>query len=306
MEHVSIDLWAANLEVAPDTLQSWIASVEARLQQSAARGASLLVMPEFCCAQWLSFAPADLPAEEQLGWLAQTAVEALGEMRRMVRETGVALLPGTFPVAFPSVDAAEGYLNQAWFLTPDGGLQVQNKLSLTPLEANGASGVTIAGTGINVFEWQGMRCVIAICLDAEYTALWSKLGELNLDLVLIPAKTDMVTGYNRVFNCARARAIELQTAVCCVGAVGAPLTPWQQDTGVGGASVYLPCDVSVSLEGIHAALPPQTAAHGSDLVLQAVAIPVGQCRRIRAGAAEAELRPGLWSGNHLTVEGEAA
>jgi len=185
-------------------------------------------------------------------------------------------------------------------------MQVQNKLSLTPLEANGASGVTIAGTGINLFEWNGLRCVIAICLDAEYTALWSKLGELNLDLVVIPAKTDMITGYNRVFSCARARAIELQTAVCCVGAVGAPLTPWQEDTGVGGASVYLPCDVSVALDGMHAALPPQTAAQGMDLVLQAPAIPVGQCRRIRAGAAEAEVRPGLWSGDHLTVEGNAA
>ncbi|MEX3316862.1 nitrilase-related carbon-nitrogen hydrolase [Sulfitobacter sp. PS-8MA] len=306
MEHVSVDLWAANLQVAPESLQGWLSGVEARLQQAATRGAALLVMPEFCCAQWLSFAPAGLPAQEQLGWLAETAVEARDEMRRMVRETGVALLPGTFPVAFPSADAPEGYLNQAWFLTPEGGLQVQNKLSLTPLEANGASGVTIAGTGINVFEWQGLRCVIAVCLDAEYTALWSKLGGLDLDLVLIPAKTDMITGYNRVFSCARARAIELQTAVCCVGAVGAPLTPWQQDTGVGGASVYLPCDVSVALDGLHAALPPQTAAHGTDLVLQAVGIPVGQCRRIRHGAAEAEVRPGLWSGDHLTVEGEAA
>ncbi|KKK95837.1 hypothetical protein LCGC14_2668780, partial [marine sediment metagenome] len=63
---------------------------------------------------------------------------------------------------------------------------------------------------------------------------------------------------------------------------------------------------SVALDGMHAALPPQTAAHGTDLVLQAAAIPVGQCRRIRAGAAEAEVRPGLWSGDHLTVEGNAA
>ncbi|KKK92455.1 hypothetical protein LCGC14_2702780, partial [marine sediment metagenome] len=28
MEHVSVDLWAANLQVAPDSLQSWLASVE--------------------------------------------------------------------------------------------------------------------------------------------------------------------------------------------------------------------------------------------------------------------------------------
>ena len=40
MEHVSVDLWAANLQVTPDSLQSWLASVELRLQQAAAREAN--------------------------------------------------------------------------------------------------------------------------------------------------------------------------------------------------------------------------------------------------------------------------
>lgn len=305
METVSADLWAANLQVVPDSLSTWLSQVRGRMDAAAARGVNLLVMPEFCCAQWLNFAPADLPAASQLGWLADTSLLARDALVEMAAQTGVAIVPGTFPVFVETDAGAQGFLNQAWFITPDGAFHVQNKLSLTPLEANGASGITIAGTEINVFEWNGLRCVIAICLDSEYTALWSILGTLDLDLVIIPAKTDMITGYNRVFGCARARAIELQTVVCCVGAVGAPLTPWQEDTGVGGASVFLPCDVSVALDGLHAGLPPHDAASGIDPVLMAVAIPVGQCRRIRQGGAEAELRPALWSAEHLTVSAAA-
>lgn len=304
MEHLSIDLWAANLHRAPDSLATWLATVEARLLDAAARGVDLLVLPEFCCAQWLSFAPADLAVENQLGWLAETGQSAIPALQDMVARSGVALLPGTIPHL--SDRAEGGFLNRAWFIRPDGQPVAQDKLSLTPLEAQGASGVTVAGTQVNVFEWKGLRCAIAICLDTEYTALWSHLGKADLDLVLIPAKTDMITGYNRVFGCARARAIELQTVVCCVGAVGAPLTPVATDTGVGGAGVFLPCDVSVSLDGVFAALPAQGAAAGTDPVLMAAQIPVGLCRRLRQGAAEAELRPALWRGDHLTLKEVAA
>jgi predicted amidohydrolase len=111
------------------------------------------------------------------------------------------------------------YANRAWLLTPQGNRFHQDKLSLTPLEEQSASGVTVRGDRVNVIGWNGLRIAIAICLDAEYTALWARLGQLDLDLVLVPAKTDMISGYNRVFGCARARAIELQTVVCVVGAV---------------------------------------------------------------------------------------
>ena len=73
------------------------------------------------------------------------------------------------------------------------------------------------------------------------------------------------------------------------------------DTGVGGASVFTPCDVGVSLDGIHATLAPQTAAMMTDYVLAAVDIPVGACRRLRNGHAEAEVCPALWDAAHLVV-----
>ena len=301
MEYVSIDLWAANLEPVVQDLQTWLAGLEARVAQTAARGGHMLVLPEFACAQWLSFAPADLPLENTMGWLFECGEIALDAIATMSSQYGVSILAGTIPFAAGAKDGVQTYLNRAWLLTPGGMRHSQDKLSLTPLEAQGAGGITVHGDTINVIDWNGLRIAMIICLDSEFTHLWSRLGDLNLDLIVIPAKTDMITGYNRVFSCARARAIELQTAVCVLGAVGVPFGQPMTDTGVGGASVFLPCDVGVSLDGIHAILAPQTAAMMTDHVLIAADIPVGACRRLRNGHAEAEVCPASWDAEHLIV-----
>jgi predicted amidohydrolase len=262
----------------------------------------MLVLPEFACAQWLSFAPAEQMPGGQLAWLSDVGREALEAVAALSAQYGVCVLPGTVP--HPGGEGAGGpvFLNRAWLLTPQGQRFHQDKLSLTPLEEQGASGFTIRGDRVNVIRWNGLRIAIAICLDVEYTALWARLGQLVLDVVVGPAKTDMITGYNRVFGCARARAIELQTVVCAVGAVGEPLGHPVTDTGVGGAMAFGPCDVSVGLDGVFAALLPQPAGALTDPVLVAQDLPVGQCRRIRNGAAEAEVCPAAWSADHVTVD----
>ena len=292
VEHLSLDLWAANLELLTLDLDSWLGGVEHRLAESAAREASALIMPEYACAQWLAVAPADLPPLGRLGWLAEVGVGALASMAALSAHYGVSLLPGTIPHL---VEGGPVIANRAWFLTADGKAFHQDKLSLTPMEETGDDGATAGGKDVNVFRWLGLRVAMIVCLDVEYTALWARLGKLDLDLVLVPAKTDMITGYNRVFGCAWSRATELQTAVCVVGAVGVPMGQPATDTGVGGAAAFLPCDVSVSLDGIYASLPPQHASARTSLVLSVRDLPVGQCRRIRQGAAEAEVNPAAWS-----------
>lgn len=301
MEHVSIDLWATNLEPLLPDLAAWLSRVDERAAQTAARGAHMLVLPEFACAQWLSFAPADLPAANIMGWLAECGTLALNAIADISSRHGVTILPGTIPFLAGSVDGVPTYWNRAWLIAPDGARHLQDKLSLTPLEAHGAGGITVHGDTINVIQWNGLRIAMIICLDTEFTHLWSRLGLLNLDLVIIPAKTDMITGYNRVFACARARAIELQTVVCVLGAVGVPFGQPLTDTGVGGASVFTPCDIGVSHDGVHAAIAPQTAAMMTDFVLSAVDIPVGACRALRNGLAEGEICPASWNSDHLTV-----
>ncbi len=67
MEYVSINLWAANLQPVVSDLQTWLARLEALVAQTAARGGYMLVLPEFACAQWLSFTPIDMPYSKYHG-----------------------------------------------------------------------------------------------------------------------------------------------------------------------------------------------------------------------------------------------
>ncbi len=305
MEHVSIDLWVVNLEPALPDLQTWLTQLEARAAQAAARGGHMLALPEFACAQWLSFAPVDLDPAHAMGWLADCGTLALDAIAAMATRHGVTILAGTIPHRILSADATPAFVNRAWLLTPDGSRHPQDKLSLTPVETQGIGGRNVHGDTINVIDWNGLRIAMVICLDAEFTHLWSRLGQLNLDLIIVPAKTDRITGYHRVFACARARAIELQTVVCVLGAVGVPFGHAMTDSDVGGASVFTPCDVGVSLDGVFAEITPQTADLMTDHVLSAIDIPVGLCRRLRNGEGEAEICPALWNSDHLVVNDPA-
>lgn len=308
METLSAALWAANLEIPARSLKDWIAFIDIRMQELKAAGFHLLVLPEFACAQWLSFAPADLELTEQVGWLAATAEEALAALRPLSSRHDVALLPGTMPHAVRASAGRSEYVNRAWIFLPDGREFVQDKLCLTPSEQNTEGWQLSSGSEVNIFEWEGLRVAIVICLDVEFTSLWARLGKLDLDLILVPAKTDMLSGYNRVFGCAFARATELQTVVCAVGAIGSPLGIPPLDTVMGGGSAFVPCDSALGFTGIAATLLPQAAASGLSPILYARDLPVGYCRRMRRGAAEAEVWLGSWTADHVRIidEGQRA
>jgi predicted amidohydrolase len=297
METLTVGLWATNLEQPMPSLPAWIDAVGRRLEEARAAGAGLLVLPELACMQWLAFGPADPPPAVAVDWLASVAAEAAPQLRAMAGASGVAVLAGSFSVRGP---AGERPRNQAWLFLPDGRLAIQDKLYLTPSEED-----TFApGAEINVLHWAGLRLAIVVCLDVEVTALWARLGRLDLDLVLVPAKTDLVSGFHRVFGCARARAIELQAPVCVVGAVGMPLAHPALDTGMGGAAVYLPCESALGptgRTGIAGGFGPVAAASGASPLLICPEVPVLACRRIRHGAAEAEVWPGSWPAHRLTI-----
>jgi predicted amidohydrolase len=193
------------------------------------------------------------------------------------------------------------HLNRALFLQPDGSSFSQDKLCLTPSEQNPEGWLLTPGTTITIVPSEGLRVAITVCLDVEFTSLWARLGKLDIDLVLVPAKTDMLSGYYRVFGCAKARAIEMQTVVCAVGAIGTPFGLSSSDTVVGGAAAFLPCETTLGLTGIAAALDPQPAANEVSPLLIARDLPVGACRRIRHGAAEAEVWPASWSADLVTI-----
>jgi len=301
MDTLSLALWAANLELPALSLKTWVDWIDGRMGELRKSGCRLLVLPEFACGQWLSFAPPDLPVNKQVAWLAEIATEAQGLLSPLAEKHDMALLAGTMPFALPS----GRYTNRAWLFLPDGRKFAQDKLCLTPSEQNPQGWLLEPGSEIRIIPWEGLRLAIAICLDIEFTALWRRLGKLDLDLVLVPAKTDKISGYNRVFACAYARAIELQTVVCVVGAVGNPYGNPVYDAGLGGASVYAPPDESINPTGIIAALEPHAAVSGASPLLFVPNVPVGGVRLTRHGAAEAEVWPSSWSAKHVRILGPA-
>ena len=102
MDTISVGLWATNLEIPAVSLSAWLDFIEARLAELQQAGFRLLVLPEFACAQWLSFAPAGLSLTQQVPWLAGIAREACARLRPMPARYNVALLPGTMPFALSS------------------------------------------------------------------------------------------------------------------------------------------------------------------------------------------------------------
>ena len=64
--------------------------------------------------------------------------------------------------------------------------------------------------------------------------------------------------------------------------------------------------LALGLTGIAAALAPHAAASGMSPMLHAPDLPVGYCRRMRQGAAEAEVWPSSWAADHVKIIDPAA
>jgi predicted amidohydrolase len=294
LETTTVGLWAANLVHPATSLSDWLQQVDGTMAKARSAGASLLALPEFACMSWLDFAPPELAPAHQMPWLAGVALEALPGLHELSRHHQMALLAGTFPVYDQGPTALP--VNRAWLFLPDGRVHEQDKISLTPSE----QGLFRHGSAIRLLSWHGWRVAVVICLDVEFTALWARLGRVDLDLILVPAKTEFESGYHRVFGCARARAIELQTVVCTVGAIGSVVRDPSREV-VGGAAAFLPCEVGLAPDGVAARSDLHNSGSGPSPLLICPDLPVAACRRIRHGGAEAEVWPGSWHADAVVI-----
>lgn len=288
-------LWAVNLGRGVLGLDDWLARVEARASEAAAAGARLLLMPEYASEAWLGFKPAGLPPTGEIAWLAGVAEVALPGLQAIAERCDLTLLPGTMPWA-----VAGGFGNRAWLIRPDGGLVAQDKLCLTPFERDPESWMLKPGGRLRLFELDGWRCAVLVCLDVEMPALACLLAPLQLDLILVPSMTDATSGHARVFGCAKARAVELMCAVACSGVVGSAPGSTQNPRNVSGNAVYLPCEPALGSTGVLLATPVTDGRTGEE-PFDVVDVPLGAIRAIRA--AGGEVWPGAWSAAKVEIEG---
>ncbi len=295
-------LWATNLARPLNGIGAWVAQVEEQMREAKAAGAQLLVMPEYICEQWLSFAPEGLKGDEEIPWMAEQAEAALEGLKGLAARHDMALLAGTMAVkAENPVEGEPPYRNRAHLFLPDGRVVKQDKLCLVPAEKDPAGWNLSTGSQIEIVEWQGLKLATLICLDIEMPALSQRLAKESLDLLLVPSMTSKLAGYSRVFGCAKARAVELQTAVLTVGTIGAASQNKPRETNISGASVFVPCEESLGHRGIAGEeIPPRDSAEGAGPMLIAKDLPIGLIRELRAGAAE--VWPGAWTADHVNIK----
>ena len=299
MTTFSVALWATNLTPRLNGIGAWLAAVDEKMHEAKVGGADLLVMPEYACVQWVSFAPAGIATRAEAAWMAGQVDAALAGLRALVARHGIALLAGSMPVK--AAERMDGRLaNRAYLLLPDGREVAQDKLCPTPSESDEQDWHIAGGDRVQVVEWRGLRLATAICLDIELPALGALLSGLDLDIILVPAMTETLAGYHRVFDCAKARAVETQAAVCAVGTIGA--TPYLEkpETNVSGAAVYIPCEDALGATGTLASLPPRDGATDDGPLLILRDLPIDELRRMRAGAAR--VWRGAWSAAHVRVD----
>jgi predicted amidohydrolase len=297
---LTVALWAVNLARPLNGIGAWAAAVEAQMAKAKEAGADMLVMPEYMSEQWLSFAPEGIGATEEIPWMAEQAAAALAAIAELPAKYDMALLAGTMPVAAdPPPPGGSPYVNRAYLLLPDGRTIRQDKLCLTPAEKDPEGWHLGTGDRLEIVEWKGLKLATLICLDVEMPALASLLAPERPDLLLVPSMTSKMSGYSRVFGCAKARAIELQSAVAAVGVIGAASTNKPRETNVSGCSLFLPCEESLGYVGLHDQIPPVDACEDEGPMLIARDVPLAEIRRLREGAAE--VWPGAWSAEHVTL-----
>ena len=298
MDTITVALWAANLEPPLNGVPAWAAGIEQKMAEARVDGARLLVTPEYHCQQWLSFAPAGIRPHEEIAWLASQGPAALDAVRPLARTYGLGLMAGTMPVP----DGRGGFRNRAHLFLPDGREIRQDKLCLTPAERDPAAWCLETGREVALIEWEGLRFAVLICLDIELPALAARLAPLDLDLILVPSMTSKLSGFHRVFGCARARAIELMTVVCAVGAIGVPERLSRRESNTSAAAAFLPCEDVLGSTGVPAALSPTARTVGAGPMLVASDLPVGLVRALRRG--KAEVWPGAWQADAVTIREE--
>jgi predicted amidohydrolase len=289
-----IALWATNLCPPFADLEAWLDHVEEKARDAAAKGAKLLLMPEYAAEAWLGFKPEDLRPDQEMAWLATIGREALPDLRQIARTTGISLLPGTMPWTIEGRQR-----NRAWLMTPDGSLMAQDKLCLTPFEKDAATWDLTPGDTLRVVELDGLRVVILVCLDVELPALSCLLAPLRPDLVLVPSMTYNASGHARVFSCAKARAVELMAAVACTGVIGASPGTTQNDQNVSGNAVYIPCEPALGYTGTLLETQP-TDGRAGELLFDIVDLPIATIRQLRRDGAE--VWPGAWANPALSIE----
>ncbi|MDR2011702.1 MAG: carbon-nitrogen hydrolase family protein [Rhodanobacter sp.] len=260
-----------------------------RIAMVAREGVQMIVLPEYLSLELAAALPAEVCGDfvRSLAALQPYHDDYLALARELARRHAIYLVAGTF-----LLDTGDGrYRNRAYFVSPEGGVAFQDKLTLTGFERD--AGVIEWGDALKVFDTAFGRVGIDICYDVEFPLYAHAQVEAGARAILVPSCTDTDAGANRVRVGCQARALENQIYVACAVTTGdAPWSP-ALDVNTGNAAIYTPIDRGFPADGI--AMRADTSADWAiaDLDLAALDAFKREAQVANANDWQAQLRPAV-------------
>lgn len=233
---------AIQFELRPEpTVAGFIQHMHDAVAQAVERGAELVILPELASTGLLHTVADHAVTTDTINrdfWdvLPQFTDEIVAGLVTIARQHDVVLLGGSHIRM-----AEDGSLrNTAYLVRPDGRIETQDKIHLTPpeLELGARGGDELLVTSIGPFT-----VGVLICADIQYPELSRWLVAHGVDLVLCPSLTWNRRGVNRVQVGGQARAMENQWFVVMAPLVGSDGLPEDRPAfTVGSAFVTCPVD----------------------------------------------------------------
>jgi predicted amidohydrolase len=269
--------WIPNFEARFASMDEWWAMFSQLAATAAKAGSTMLVLPEYMSECWLSFCPPERAKPKTDQWLLEQGNIALPRIAELAKSLNMIIVAGTM-----LLKGEDGqWRNRCSIFLPDGRHEFQDKLCMMPTERSKVG--LLPGDTLRVFEHQGLRFAVLICLDIQNPRLASQLIEKSPDLLIVPAQTMYRSGFTRVFRCAAARAVELHCPVLTTGGVGTITIRGESEPNTGGAELFLPAEAKFGYDGKRHGLGPFAHLEPREgLLYIAPAVPVAACREDRA------------------------
>jgi predicted amidohydrolase len=205
------------------------------------RDCSVLVLPEYFAMLCLDFAPDDLAQYEEVSWMADEIenVSLAARVADIAKRYDMAILPGSWPVKTEG-----GTVNRAHFITEEGVDHIQDKILLTDEEQDRMGWYLKPGKTLDIFEFMGVKCAIAICHDTAKPQEFKEMYDNGVELVFMPSMCEFegndktVDGHKWIFNHAKMRSRGSVPHFACVGSVGTQIIGDRAENNVGGAALF--------------------------------------------------------------------
>ena len=205
-------------------------------------GSDFILLPEFLTVQLLS-QTGTLTPQEGIRELAKLTPQYRDLMQSLATRYGTTLIAGSHPV-----EEGAHLLNTCFVCLPDGKIESQPKLHITPNERKWWQ--ISGGRHLQVFNTPKAKIGVLICYDIQFPEASRYLADEGAELIFVPFCTDNRQGYLRVRYCAQARAIENQLYVALAGNVGNLPDVSNMDVQYAQSAVLTPSDFAFARDAI--------------------------------------------------------